>query len=47
MNYNPVNKLESYYGIIRRILAEGKEKKNKKWPTNQKTLFDSFGRWVN
>ena len=36
MNYNPVNKLESYYGIIRRILAEGKEKKNKKWPTNQK-----------
>jgi hypothetical protein len=26
MNYNPVNKLESYYGIIRRILAEGKER---------------------
>jgi hypothetical protein len=29
MNYNPVNKLESYYGSIRRILAEGKERKGK------------------
>jgi hypothetical protein len=32
MNYNPVNKLESYYDSIRRTLVEGKEKKNKKWP---------------
>ena len=29
MNYNPVNKLECYYGSIRIMLAERKKNKNK------------------
>jgi hypothetical protein len=32
MNYNPVNKLECYYGSIRIMLGERKKNKNKKLP---------------
>jgi hypothetical protein len=39
MNYNPVNKLECYYGSIRIMLGERKKNKNKNCLTKKRIIL--------